>query len=60
MTLSHPLSSGQPRVSAVRSWLSAALLVLLVPFAILLIGLPIALAIRGVVEGLRWIGSMVL
>lgn len=32
---------------------------LLVPFAILLVGIPIALVIRGVVEGLQWIVALV-
>jgi hypothetical protein len=60
MSLSRPLSTGPTAISVLRSWLSAAILVLLLPFAILLIGLPVALAIRGVVDGLRWIASLLL
>ena len=48
-----------PEVRVVRSWIAAAAMVMLVPFGILLIGLPIALALRGAAEVLRWIASMV-
>ena len=60
MTLSRPPSHGHMATGVLRSWLEAALLVLLLPFGILLIGLPLALALRGVAETLRWIVSMLL
>ena len=34
-------------------------LVLLVPFAILILGLPVALAVRGVVEAVTWLAALV-
>jgi hypothetical protein len=34
-------------------------LVLLVPFAILIIGLPVALAVRGIVEAVTWLAAFV-
>ena len=37
----------------------AAGIALLVPFAILLIGLPVALAVRGIVEAIAWLARLV-
>jgi len=42
------------------SFAGATGIVLLVPFAILLVGVPIVLSVRGVVEALGWLlGSIV-
>ncbi|MGH8635814.1 MAG: hypothetical protein ACREUZ_01620 [Burkholderiales bacterium] len=45
---------------ALISFAGAASIALLVPFVILLIGLPIALSVRGGVEALGWILSLVM
>ena len=42
-------------LQGLRSVAALLLLVLLVPFAILLAGLPVALAVRGVLEIIRWV-----
>lgn len=42
-------------VDAIISTAGACGIVLLVPFAILLVGLPIALAVRGLVEAIAWL-----
>jgi hypothetical protein len=41
------------------SFAGAAGIALLVPLAILLVGLPIALAVRGVVEAISWLGALI-
>jgi hypothetical protein len=42
-------------VQALASLAGAAGIALLVPFAILLIGLPVALVIRGIAEAIGWL-----
>ena len=52
---SHLIGSEPTFVQGLFSLGGAMGVVLLVPFAILLIGLPIALIIRGVLEGFKWV-----
>lgn len=53
--VSRPTEGNRTFLQSLRSWLGAAGLALLVPFAILLIGLPIALAVRLLLEVSAWI-----
>jgi hypothetical protein len=46
-------------VDALISLAAACGIVLLVPFVILLIGIPIALAVRGLVEALGWLIALI-
>jgi hypothetical protein len=41
------------------SFAGATGIALLVPLAILLVGLPIALAVRGIVEAISWLGALI-
>jgi hypothetical protein len=45
-------------LKGVTSLAGAAGLALLVPFAILLVGLPIVLLIRGLLESARWLATL--
>jgi hypothetical protein len=56
--LSPPHGSERTLLQALVSIAGAAGIALLVPFAILLIGMPIALAVRGLVEVLTWLLSL--
>ena len=46
--------------AVMRSWLLAACVVLLLPFALLLGGMSIAVVVVGSIEALRWIASILL
>jgi hypothetical protein len=53
-------ASGDRRfIDIVISFAGATGVVLLVPFAILLVGLPIVLSVRGVVEALGWLFALI-
>src|SRR3954471_8407139 len=52
---SRPHRGERTFIGALISVTGASGLVLLVPFAILLIGVPIALLVRGLLEGVRWL-----
>jgi hypothetical protein len=56
-----PRRSGGVRTLAqiLRSLAGATGVVLLVPFAILLVGLPVALAVRGVLEAIQWLVGVI-
>jgi hypothetical protein len=43
---------------SVAALLEAAFIALIIPFAILLVGLPAALAARGVAEAIAWLASL--
>ena len=53
--MSRPYGSQRTLLQALTSFAGAAGLALLAPFAILLVGLPIALAVRGLLEVLLWL-----
>ena len=53
--VSRPYGSGRTLLQALISLAGAAGIALLVPFAILLVGLPIALAVRGLLEVFAWL-----
>jgi hypothetical protein len=53
--VSRPLHSERTVLQALISLAGAAGIALLVPFAILLVGLPVALAVRGLLEALAWL-----
>jgi hypothetical protein len=53
--VSRPAGDGRTFLEGLVSLAGAAGIALLVPFAILLIGMPIALAVRGVVETASWL-----
>ena len=53
--VSRPSSGDRTFLQGVVSLAGAAGIVLLVPFAILLVGLPVALAVRGVLEVTAWL-----
>jgi hypothetical protein len=53
--VSRPATAGRTFLKGLVSLAGAAGIALLVPFAILLIGMPIALAVRGVIEAARWL-----
>jgi len=46
-------------IDALTSLTAAGGLVLLVPFAVLLVGVPIALVVRGLLEAVRWLLALV-
>jgi hypothetical protein len=50
-----PSEGDRTFVDAIISTAGACGIVLLVPFAMLLVGLPIALAVRGLVEAIAWL-----
>src|SRR3954468_24333301 len=47
-------------IDALTSLTAAGGLVLLVPFAVLLVGVPIALVVRGLLEAVRWLFAFVI
>jgi hypothetical protein len=60
----HPIdltqteASGHTFVQAIGSVLGAGGIALLVPFAILLVGIPIAIAVRAAVEVAQWVAAL--
>lgn len=56
--LSRPNGAARTPVQTLVSLVGAAGLMLLVPFVILLVGMPIVLAVRGFVELLRWLSGV--
>ena len=60
MTLRREAGGERTFVDMVRSFAGATGIVLLVPFAILLVGLPIVLSIRVVMEALGWLFAFIL
>jgi hypothetical protein len=55
LDVSLPPDTGRPFLRAMASLAGAAGIALLVPFVILLVGLPVALVVRGVAETLSWL-----
>ena len=55
LDVSRPRSGDRTFLQALTSLAGAAGIALLVPFAILLVGLPVVLAVRGVLEVIGWI-----
>ena len=53
--VSRPTSEGRTFLQGLVSFTGAAGIALVVPFVILLIGLPIALAVRGLLEVVGWV-----
>jgi len=53
--VSRPSTDGWTFHRSLMSWVGGAGIALLVPFIILLIGLPIVLAVRGVVAAVSWL-----
>ena len=53
--VSRPALGQRTVVDALVSLAAAAGIALLVPFVILLIGIPVALAVRGLLEGIGWL-----
>jgi len=56
----RPASAEPTFLQGVASLTGAAGIVLVVPFVILLVGLPVALSVRGLVEALGWLLALVL
>jgi hypothetical protein len=59
IALSRPATNGARFVKGVVSLAAAAGIALLVPLVILLIGTPIALAVRGVVAAASWVLALI-
>jgi hypothetical protein len=57
--VSLPATQGRTFPAAVVSLAAATGVVLLVPFVVLLIGLPIGLAVRGVIEAASWLSALI-
>ena len=55
LDVSLPRDTGRPLLRALASLAGAAGIALLVPFVILLVGLPVALAARGIEEAIGWL-----
>jgi hypothetical protein len=55
LDVSLPRHTGRPFLRALASLVGAAGIALVVPFVILLVGLPIALVIRGFAEAIGWL-----
>lgn len=55
ITISRPPTRERSFIEGVISLAAACGIVLLAPFAILLVGVPIALLVRGLVEAFRWL-----
>jgi hypothetical protein len=53
--VSRPARGGRPFLRGLVSLAGAAGIALAVPFVILLIGMPIALAVRGLLEAVGWV-----
>ena len=58
--VSRPMSTGRTLLQGLVSLAGAAGIALLVPFAILLVGLPVVLAVRGVLEVISWLFGVAL
>jgi hypothetical protein len=56
--VSRPSSAARTFLQGVVSLAGAAGVALLVPFAILLVGLPVALVVRGLLEALGWLSGV--
>ena len=54
----RPIGREQTFMQALLSLAGAAGITLLVPFAILLVGLPVALSARGLIEAIAWLSSL--
>ena len=59
LNVSLPRDTGRPFLRALASLAGAAGLALLVPVVILLVGVPVALAARGIVEAIGWLLSRI-
>jgi hypothetical protein len=57
LDVSLPPDTGRPFLRAMASLAGAAGIALLVPFAILLLGLPVALVVRGIAEAIGWLSA---
>src|SRR4051812_28513622 len=57
---SRPRSGERTFINALTSLAAASGLVLLVPLAVLLVGVPIALVVRGLLEAVRWLLAFVI
>jgi hypothetical protein len=57
IAVSRPIRSGVTFARGLSALAGAAGIALLVPFAILLVGLPVALAIRVLLEVIEWVFS---
>jgi hypothetical protein len=57
--VSRPAADGRTFLEGLVSLAGAAGIALLVPFVILLIGMPIALAVGGVVKGASWVLALI-
>lgn len=55
LDVSLPRDTGRPFLRALASLAGAAGIALLVPFVILLVGSPVALAVRGIAEAIGWL-----
>lgn len=55
LDVSLPPDTGRPFLRAMASLAGAAGIALLVPFVILLVGLPVALVVRGIAEAIGWL-----
>ena len=55
LDVSLPPDTGRPFLRALASLAGAAGIALLVPFVILLVGLPVALVVRGIAEAIGWL-----
>ena len=58
--VSRPMSAERTFLQGLVSLAGAAGIALLVPFAILLVGLPVVLAVRGVLEVIGWLFGVAL
>ena len=57
--VSRPNSDGRTLIQGLLSLAGAVGIALLVPFVILLVGLPVALAVRGTVEAISWLLALI-
>jgi hypothetical protein len=57
--VSRPTLGDRTFIDALSSLAGAAGIALLVPFVILLIGMPVALAVRGLPEAIGWLFGVV-
>src|SRR3954462_4177096 len=57
---SRPRTGERTFINSLTSLAAASGLVLIVPFAVLLVGVPIALVVRGLLEAVRWLLAFVI
>ena len=57
--VSRPTDEKRKLAQALVSLLGAAGLTLLAPVAVLAVGVPVALAVRGLLEAARWLATMI-